>query len=90
MSGFIDDATRLTMVFPISDKKSSTVLPTFKEVCRLLGNKNRIKRLHTDGGGEYVGEEWNVFLDKHSIIHDTTTPYAPEQNLIIERFLFLG
>lgn len=42
--------------------------------------KNKIKTLHSDGGGEYMEKEFQAFLTEEGIIHITTPPYSPEMN----------
>lgn len=44
-----------------------------------------IKVLRTDNGKEYVNESFKVFLKQNGIIHQTSFPYAPEQNGVAER-----
>ncbi|CAI7871916.1 unnamed protein product [Closterium sp. NIES-54] len=47
--------------------------------------KTTVKALHTDRGGEFLGHDFTLFLDKKGIIHDLTCPYTPEQNGMAER-----
>ena len=52
------------------------------EVEKQLSRK--IKRLRTDGGGEYK-KAFGGYLKKKGIIHETTAPYSPDQNGVSER-----
>ena len=45
----------------------------------------KIKRLRIDRGGEYEPNPFNSFCEDHRIIHETTPPYSPESNRVIER-----
>lgn len=45
----------------------------------------KIKILRTDNGGEFCGTNFNNFLIKCGILHQTSTPYTPEQNGSAER-----
>jgi transposase InsO family protein len=83
---FTDDYTRMTRIYPLKKKSSADVLEKFKEykpeVEKQLGKE--IKRLRTDGGGEY--EKWmGVHLKGSGIVHETTAPYSPDQNGVAER-----
>jgi hypothetical protein len=83
---FIDDGTRYTYIYLLKRKTSNSVLERFQEykaeVEKQLGRN--IKRLRTDGGGEY--ENWmGNYLKGSGIIHETTAPYSPDQNGVAER-----
>jgi Integrase core domain len=83
---FTDDYTRMTHIYPLKKKSSANGLEKFKEykpeVERQTGKM--IKRLRTDGGGEY--EKWmGIHLKGSGIIHETTAPYSPDQNGVAER-----
>ena len=45
----------------------------------------RIKRLRTDGGGEYESNPFKEFCEQNDIINEVTPPYSPESNGIAER-----
>jgi hypothetical protein len=83
---FIDDLTRMTHIYPLKGKSSAEVLKRFKDYRAEVENQQgkTIKRLRTDGGGEY--EKWmKEYLRNAGIIHETTAPYSPEQNGVAER-----
>lgn len=46
---------------------------------------NEVVCLRSDNGGEYVGKEFETWLLKNGIRHETTVPYTPEQNGVSER-----
>jgi transposase InsO family protein len=82
---FIDDCTMMTHIYPLKTKTSKEVLMRFKEYRAEVENQKDkgIKRLRTDGGGEY--EKWMAsHLKGSGIIHETTAPYSPDQNGVAE------
>src|SRR5579859_988706 len=84
---FTDDYTRMTRIYPLKKKSSASVLEKFKEFKAEVETQKTgklIKRLRTDGGGEY--EKWmGIHLKGSGIIHETTAPYSPDQNGVAER-----
>lgn len=44
-----------------------------------------VKILHTDGGTEYLSNEFKSYLSKEGIEHEVTAPYTPQQNGRAER-----
>src|SRR5271155_4655068 len=68
---FLDEATHYAYAIAILDKSSETVKKVFTQwivaVERETGSK--LKRLHTDGGGEYRGE-LTPFLEALGIKHE--------------------
>ena len=83
---FIDDYTRMTNIYPLKGKTTVEVVERFKEYKAEVETQTgkQIKRLRTDGGGEYQGSV-RAYLKRSGIIHETTAPYSPEQNGVAER-----
>ena len=46
---------------------------------------HKLKKSHSDNGGEYVNKNFKDFCAKNGIIMETTAPYSPAQNGIAER-----
>jgi len=82
---FTDDATRMTYIAPMKDKSAAEMLEKFKEFRAEVENQldRKIKRLRTDGGGEYK-KTFGKYLKDNGIIHETTVPYSPDQNGVSE------
>src|SRR5271155_870506 len=83
---FTDDYTRMMHIYPLKNKSSAVVLEKFREYKPEVEKQSGkvIKRLRTDGGGEY--EKWmEAHLKGSGIIHETTAPYSPDQNGVAER-----
>ena len=83
---FMDDHSRMTRIYPLKNKSSAVVLEKFMEFKTEVEKQtgSQIKRLRTDGGGEY--EKWmKAHLKGLGIIHETTAPYSPDQNGVAER-----
>jgi hypothetical protein len=55
-----------------------TVLALFYEWEPLSGQE--LKNVRSDNGKEFVNKEFNDYVHKHGIFHETTAPYAPERN----------
>ena len=79
---FIDDYTHLTSVYFMKHK--SEVLKKFQEFEAAVTNEcgERVVKLRTDNGGEYMCEE---YLKSKGIQHELTVAYTPQQNGIAER-----
>ncbi|KAE8982608.1 hypothetical protein PR003_g16042 [Phytophthora rubi] len=45
----------------------------------------KIKRIHSDNGGEYTGRLFKEYLSKQGIRHEKTVTYTPQQNELAER-----
>lgn len=83
---YICDKSRKIFIYFLQHK--SQVFETFKDFKARTENQTgkRIKILRTDNGGEYCSNQFNSFLSKCGIEHQTTIPYTPEQNGMAERY----
>jgi transposase InsO family protein len=45
----------------------------------------KLKKLQTDGGGEYTSDTFKQYLSTDGILHRITCPHTPQQNGIAER-----
>jgi transposase InsO family protein len=82
---FIDDYTRKTWIYLLSEKSEALVM--FQRFKVLVENesKNKIKCLRTDRGGEYTSTAFNEFCDVNGIRRQLTAAYTPHQNGVSER-----
>lgn len=82
---FTDDFSRKVYVFTIKSK--AEVFDKFIEYKNRVENElnKKIKKLRTDNGREYVNKNFDCYLKKFGILHQTTNPYTPEQNGLSER-----
>ncbi|TMC14556.1 MAG: DDE-type integrase/transposase/recombinase, partial [Chloroflexi bacterium] len=83
---FTDDATGMVFLEPIKNRSAKEMLRVFKEFKAMVENQlnKKIKRLRTDGGGEYAAA-LGRYLKKKGILHEKTAPYSPDQNGVSER-----
>ncbi|CAL9025054.1 unnamed protein product [Prunus brigantina] len=87
------------IVFPLSNNKDAlpfelvhsdnkhdvaSILPEFCAMVSTQFHAN-VKVFRTDNGGEYVNHTLTQFFRDQGIIHQTTTPFTPQQNGVSER-----
>ncbi|GMF25303.1 unnamed protein product [Phytophthora fragariaefolia] len=82
---FVDDYSRYVHVYLIKAKLE--VFARFKEYKALVEahTGRRIRCLCSDNGGEYVNKQFGDFIAAHGIVHQTSTPYTPQQNGLVMR-----
>ena len=82
---FIDDFSRFTWVYFLRAK--GEVFSVFKCFLALLETQfpASIKVLRFDSGGEYMSNEFQVFLQSKGIISQRSCPLTPQQNGVAER-----
>ena len=82
---FIDDYSRCVKVYFMKHK--SEVLQKFKEFEASATNEAvcKIGTLRTDNGGEYMSSEFENYLKKKGIKHETSVTHCPQQNGVAER-----
>jgi hypothetical protein len=86
---FTDEATRMSFVFYLRDKTSSTVLEVFEKFkasaeLHFYSKGYKIQAVRMDGGSEYQAT-LKGFLVEKGIDSERTTHYSPESNGISER-----
>lgn len=82
---FIDEFSNYRTVYFLKHK--SDVFDRFVQFVKHVENKfdSKVKVLHSDNGKEYCNQLMRGFLSQKGIAHETTAPYAPEQNGKAER-----
>ena len=50
-----------------------------------INSVKKIKRIRSDRGREYESSTFNLFVQSLGIIHETTAPYSPASNGVVER-----
>jgi len=82
---FITDTRRYTDEYIL--KYKSEALGKFKECKALRWNESgkKVKWFRTDGGGEYTSMKLAKYLKSEGILKETTMPYTPHSNGVVER-----
>ncbi|CAI7860475.1 unnamed protein product [Closterium sp. NIES-54] len=82
----VDDWSRLMWAYPLKQKDytASTIqedwLPFVEKQAECV-----VKRIRTDRGGEFLGDEMTAWLEKQGIQRELTTAYTPQSNDVAER-----
>lgn len=81
----IDDFSRYCFIYLLKQKdEAADKIEEFIHLCNTqFGRKPKI--LRTDQGREYLSTKLQTFLKNNGIVHQTTTPYSPQQNGLTER-----
>ncbi|KAH9648571.1 retrovirus-related pol polyprotein from transposon RE1 [Citrus sinensis] len=82
---FVDDCTRYTWLYPLKNK--SDLFDVFIKFQKQVENRfdKRIKIFQSDGGGEFISNEFQSHLSQCGIQHQLSCPATPEQNGVAER-----
>ncbi|CAI7788825.1 unnamed protein product, partial [Closterium sp. NIES-53] len=87
----VDDYMRYTTVFPLQCKGDApdVLIPWIRAVrlqlCERLHTDFPVLRLHSDRGGEFSPDLFEVFCAEHGIRQTFTLPASPQQNGVAER-----
>lgn len=82
---FVDEFSRMLWLYLIKTKgEVFAIFQKFKVMAEKQSGKF-LKILRTDGGGEYVSNDFENFCIKHGIQHEVTPPYTPQHNGLAER-----
>ncbi len=83
---FIDEKSGYIFAYLL--KKKNEVYSRFCEVLARVNNQNintSVKMFVSDGGGEYIGSDFQNFLKEKGIVHCKTPPNTPQRNGKSER-----
>lgn len=74
---FINDCSRKIWAYLL--KRKSEVFEVFVKFKSLVEKQSGlcIKILRTDGGEEFVFDQFQVFCEKEGIVHEVAPPYTP-------------
>jgi hypothetical protein len=80
----VDEYSRFTMVQPLQRKSDAAdaLISTIKLL--QVTTSRTLKRLHSDGGGEFINKNLQSFLSEQGTELTTTTPHTPALNGIAE------
>lgn len=84
----VDDATRYKWCYLLERKDDAE--PLLMNLVRRLttdfkSNGLGVVHLHSDKGGEFLGDELKAFCERRGITQSSTNSYSPEENGIVER-----
>lgn len=81
---FVDDYSRKTYIYPM--KRKSETFEKFKEFHSYaeLQTGRKLKCIRSDNGSEYFSNDFQFFLKRHGIRHESSVKYTPEQNGVAE------
>ena len=84
---FIDDYSRFTWATITSNKKGDTLLSQFVryKVWAERYTGFQVKTLRTDGGGEYINDQFSTYLSIMGIQRQMSAARTPQQNGVAER-----
>jgi hypothetical protein len=82
---FIDEYSRYCWIYLIN--KKSELTERFRDFYAFVQNQYhvKIKRLHSDGGGEYIHGGHLAFIRSKGMVPEFSLPDTPQQNGIAER-----
>jgi len=81
---FVDDYSRYSWIYPLYTKAET--FDAFVKFKALVENQfsTKIKQLQSDGGGEYMSNQFQAFLLHHGIVFRKSCPYSFPQNGLAE------
>uniref|UniRef100_UPI00144403F4 DDE-type integrase/transposase/recombinase n=1 Tax=Acinetobacter indicus TaxID=756892 RepID=UPI00144403F4 len=82
---FIDDCSRKVWVYILKHKNEA--FSKFKEWNKMveIQTGRKVKKLRTDNGLEYLGDEFNQFIKEEGMVRHKIVRKTPEQNGLAER-----
>ncbi len=85
LAPFIDDFSGMRFIYLI--RKKSEAADCFMELIHIIRGEtgNLVRTLRTDNGGEYGSNEFQNWLSRKGIKHETSAPHTPQQDAVSER-----
>ena len=82
---FVNDYSRMCWVYLLKTK--SEAFQTFKNFHAWIENQAQahIGTFRSNNGKEYTSNEFEDYISKHGITHQTSVPYNPQQNGVAKR-----
>lgn len=80
----VDDYTHMAWIYFL--KQKSEVFSVFKKSKALVETQSgkKIKRLRSDGGGEFTSSGFNEFCDQEGIERQVTVPYTHRSKMVLQ------
>lgn len=69
----------------LAEKHTGSKLKSLNVIQRRNVPEDKIKAIRTDNGGEYLSNDFKLYLQVHGIHHQLTIAYTPQQNGVAER-----
>ena len=68
-------------------KEKTEVTSNIKNLCKLIKRQfgEDVKGIRTDNARDFINTELKEFLESEGIKHETSCPYTPQQNGLVER-----
>jgi len=81
----VDDYNRWTWVKFLRSKNNA--YNVFNNFCTQIQSEKEMKilKVRSDHGGEFENEPFEIFCEKHGIVHEFSSPRTPQQNGVVER-----
>ena len=73
--------------FGLSFLNLKMIYDVFSKFCIQIQSKKELKilKVRSDHGGDFENEPFEIFCEKHEIIHEFSSPITPQQNGVVER-----
>lgn len=82
----VDDFSRFTWALFLKDKRSARKAFSIWHKRMIVQYGTPFKRIRTDRGGEFLNDRFRTkIIERMGIVHETTVPYAHQQNGVAER-----
>lgn len=83
---FTDDYSKWRTIYFLRDKSEGIIkLRAYLNDMSGLLKGAKVVRVHSDGGGEFMNEEFKDYCKRNGILQTTSSPHTPEQNGVAER-----